>query len=570
MKNKGYFGGASRPDRKTSKKIIIIAVVVAAIFIPAIAAWINYSVKSQNPDDLPDNLMKVSLYDGDVLLYEEEEAPERAASNTLVSIFDSVLKNKTDAPNATDLSQRKYLRVVITTTDNSDEYKCYFSEDDENSYCVDSSNKLYLISNVDAHAFMISDYSETLYEHSAPPKLFTTAGNAVVPISVNWKYKDSVGNVKSAVKSEIAEPELMYDMAGALGISFDTEPDECTVKLYKSGIIIYTGLYTEMADITVEPGTTLRLKVDATWKERADTNCFGTVSYDFKVLLRDRSEFILSKTELTTGDFITVACTNVLDTSKITFKSEPDIGFTPRFFEDGDIVRALIPFKDSLPEGKYSLSFVYGAAHETIDITLTSHKKSEMPYTVKDEALSEFESRIGADSLAELAQIISETDTSHINYIFFRNSFDEYSQLGGIKTYKYGDVFASSDAETAHSVQGEFWTMSSAGASVTALNGGYVASVGKCGYLGSFVVIEHGMGLRTVYGHLNNVAVSAGDYVTKGELIGHTGSLSNLSPEGVFIQCYIFNVAVDIDNIAGKKIELYTIPDEATNANTKD
>lgn len=562
MKNKGYFGGRTAPDKKTYKKIIIITVIVLAALIPAIAALINYSINSKAPDSTSADLMKVSLYDGDTLLYEEEEVPDKAAASTLVSIFDSILKNKTEALNSPNLSERSYLIAVISTKNETNEYKCYFSEDDESSYLLDSSDNLFHISALDSHSFMTSDYAETLYLNATPPKLLTTAGDVVTPIAVDWKYVNSSDTVKIARKVETAEPELMYDMAGALGISFDTVPDQCTVKLYKSGIIIFSGSYTQLPEIKVEPGTTLQLKVEAIWSERADHNRFGSVSYDFKVLLRDRSEFILNKTELTTGDFLTVACTNVLDTSKVSFEAEPDIGFNPIFFKDGDIVRSLIPFDESLPEGTYSLTFSYGATHETVEIKLTKHPGASTSHNVADQLSDKFTALVSSASQNELTQIMQNIDPSHVNYIFFRNGFDDYSSLKYIKAYKYGDVFTTANAEISHSVQGELWAMPSEGASVTALSGGYVAKVGNCEYLGTFLVIEHGMGLRTVYGHLDDIKVNEGDYVSLGELIGHTGRLSEVSPGGVFVQCYIFDTAIDPSVIMGKKIDLYTLPKE--------
>ncbi|MBO5415754.1 MAG: M23 family metallopeptidase [Clostridia bacterium] len=564
MKNKGYFGGARRSDKKAPKRIIIIAAIVVAIFVPAIAAWINYSLKSNDTKSTPDNLMNVSLYEDNTLLFEEEEDPEKATADTLVSIFDSILKNRTEAQRAPNLAERTPLRAVVTVADTSDEYLCYFSEDDDDNYCVDSSEKVYLISTVDAQHFMTSQYAETLYAESIPPLLYTSAGDAVTPVSVDWKYQDISGAMRSAQKAKTAEAELMYNMAGALGISFDTEPDECSVKIYKSGIVIYTGTYTNMSEIIVEPGTTLQLKVDAIWKASPEKKYAGTVSYDFKVLLRDRSEFILNKTELTTGDFIAVACTNILDPSKISFKSEPDIGFTPKFFEDGDIVRALIPFGDNLEAGDYSLTFVYGAAEETISVALSAHPNPDTSYTVDDTKEPElFKNTVSADLIFK--DIMKKLDSSHTDYIFFRSSFDDYSNQSATKTYAYGYTFKTSDDTVTHTIKGEFWSSDEGkDAPVTALNSGYVAYSGSCDYLGNFVVLEHGMGLRTVYGHLESNNVKAGDYVKKGEIVGYTGKLNKFSDEGVFIQCYIFDTPVDYSKIAGQQIKLYTIPEQTT------
>ena len=52
-------------------------------------------------------------------------------------------------------------------------------------------------------------------------------------------------------------------------------------------------------------------------------------------------------------------------------------------------------------------------------------------------------------------------------------------------------------------------------------------------------------------------AVKEGDILAKGERIGLCGSLNIVSPSGVFIMCFIYDVAVDYDNIAGVALPFY-------------
>lgn len=49
------------------------------------------------------------------------------------------------------------------------------------------------------------------------------------------------------------------------------------------------------------------------------------------------------------------------------------------------------------------------------------------------------------------------------------------------------------------------------------------ASIGYGGGLGNHVVISHGNGLETVYAHFSTLAVSGGDYVSQGQIVGYTG-----------------------------------------------
>jgi murein DD-endopeptidase MepM/ murein hydrolase activator NlpD len=50
--------------------------------------------------------------------------------------------------------------------------------------------------------------------------------------------------------------------------------------------------------------------------------------------------------------------------------------------------------------------------------------------------------------------------------------------------------------------------------------------VSATGY-GLHVIIDHGGGLSSLYGHLNTIVVVSGDYVTAGQVIGTVGSTGN-------------------------------------------
>ncbi len=60
-------------------------------------------------------------------------------------------------------------------------------------------------------------------------------------------------------------------------------------------------------------------------------------------------------------------------------------------------------------------------------------------------------------------------------------------------------------------------------ASVLASNDGVVVFVGDLGIYGTAIIIDHGLGLFSLYGHLSNTLVKEGQFVKKGEIIGNTG-----------------------------------------------
>ncbi|WP_300154932.1 M23 family metallopeptidase [Solidesulfovibrio sp.] len=66
-------------------------------------------------------------------------------------------------------------------------------------------------------------------------------------------------------------------------------------------------------------------------------------------------------------------------------------------------------------------------------------------------------------------------------------------------------------------------------APVPAANSGRVVFAGALGVYGNAVVVDHGMGLQSLYANLSSTAVRAGDEVKKGDVVGATGT-SGLAP----------------------------------------
>jgi hypothetical protein len=61
-------------------------------------------------------------------------------------------------------------------------------------------------------------------------------------------------------------------------------------------------------------------------------------------------------------------------------------------------------------------------------------------------------------------------------------------------------------------------------AEVPAANAGRVVHADDLGIYGQCVIIDHGLGLQTLYGHLSQILVNVGEDVVKGQPIGRTGN----------------------------------------------
>jgi murein DD-endopeptidase MepM/ murein hydrolase activator NlpD len=61
------------------------------------------------------------------------------------------------------------------------------------------------------------------------------------------------------------------------------------------------------------------------------------------------------------------------------------------------------------------------------------------------------------------------------------------------------------------------------GTPIVATADGTVKSASYSGAFGNLVVLDHGFGISTRYGHMSKFAVKAGDHVSRGEVIGYVG-----------------------------------------------
>jgi hypothetical protein len=83
------------------------------------------------------------------------------------------------------------------------------------------------------------------------------------------------------------------------------------------------------------------------------------------------------------------------------------------------------------------------------------------------------------------------------------------------------------------------------GASVRAANAGRVALVDEFFFPGRLVVIDHGLGLHTLYFHLDTVSVSEGQVVERGQGIGTVGATGRATGPHLHFGAHIGEARVD-------------------------
>ncbi|MBM4264887.1 MAG: M23 family metallopeptidase [Deltaproteobacteria bacterium] len=79
---------------------------------------------------------------------------------------------------------------------------------------------------------------------------------------------------------------------------------------------------------------------------------------------------------------------------------------------------------------------------------------------------------------------------------------------------------------------------------VEAANSGVVSFVGDLGIYGNTVMIDHGLGLMTLYSHLSSMDVKVGDSVKQEQIIGKTGETGFAGGDHLHFGVYLQGVAI--------------------------
>ena len=79
---------------------------------------------------------------------------------------------------------------------------------------------------------------------------------------------------------------------------------------------------------------------------------------------------------------------------------------------------------------------------------------------------------------------------------------------------------------------------------IEAANSGVVAFTGDLGLYGNAVILDHGLGLFTLYGHMSQIDVKVGDSVAKRGILGKTGETGFAGGDHLHFGVYLDGVAV--------------------------
>lgn len=432
-------------------------------------------------------------------------------------------------------------------------YKFYFSEDGKKAYYILNDTSVYA---VDARALSEFYTSDASIDVEARPPVLYFNGSAVSPSGSEYFYVLGSGAKVSLSYDCDEATESLVSKNSNLYLSFDFAPDECTVNLYSGDKTVFAGDLKSLAERSFEGYESLYCRITAKWNERKCALC-GNANYMFTVTFNEGEsdesgpvdtapetpafECFLDTDSITVGEYVVIKMINVADRELIEISTTPAMK-SSSIVEFGDVCYTFVAVPlDASPE-IYFVNVKYGDEIKTLQYTVSSRVCKERKYDVSDllvkltrteAALKEYDNIIQTLSSMSVQEGISTDMRIDQENSAFRDS-NIYLGFGHYRTLGDG---------TRYQMNGVDYRVTE-GESIPAIASGTVAYAGYSQYLGKYVVIDHGAGIKTYYAHLSALNLSEGDMVAVGESVGCAGKTGFTSTSGVYLMCTVNGVIV--------------------------
>ena len=518
-------------------KTVLVGILAAvAIFIPTYIAIANYASLGSWQNTLTGENTALTIQDEKGQSVFEGKAGEE---NTLAltQALAQMLENGKSLRTNPIVEKADVYTVTADIAGKSRQYLCYYNTEDHKSYLFDeNANVCYEIEDAVMLTFLQGFFYGKTHEALSVPTL-NTAGSEVVPYYISWHHRSEGGNYLPITNLATASEEATYPVNKNLSLSFSTLPDAATVEITNGTETVYYGDYEDFTGMSFEGSAQLTVVIEAKWNRSEELDYYGEAKYQFFVNYSAQPVFSISATKATIGDYIAISVLNATAPEDILLTSTPDLGVTPIFYEDGDYVRALIPFRADLQGGVYSIHVKTKGAEETYEVTLEERSTLSRPYDAGTELINRARS---AEDLSDYDRLRREIAAAPSTTKYFNGKFVDYrdsSSIGAILMLGYG--------HTRTLVSGDSYRMDGVdfiiyqGTDIPALNSGMVIAAGQTDYLGNYVIVDHGLGLRSWYCHLSEISVSVGDTVTNAQTVGKSGNTGFTTGSGVYLICTI-------------------------------
>lgn len=161
--------------------------------------------------------------------------------------------------------------------------------------------------------------------------------------------------------------------------------------------------------------------------------------------------------------------------------------------------------------------------------------------TDRTRAFDQINTQLRAHNEAKIRELVTDSAAEKLWQGVFQQLANSKvtSRFAERRTYFIGGQAVS------HATHFGYDLAATANTPVTAAGAGRVVHAGDLGIYGNCVIIDHGLGVASLYGHLASLSVSVGDRVEKGQVLGRSGSTGLAGGDHLHFAMLVGGVYVD-------------------------
>ncbi len=135
-------------------------------------------------------------------------------------------------------------------------------------------------------------------------------------------------------------------------------------------------------------------------------------------------------------------------------------------------------------------------------------------------AFQEVNTRVRRENERRIREIAAKTAPERL----WTGPFAQWANSKVTSRFAERRTYRIDGKDVSHATHFGYDLAATAGAPITAANSGRVLFAGELGIYGNCVIVDHGMGVVTLYGHLSSLEAKEGDAVEKGAVLGRSGA----------------------------------------------
>jgi len=389
------------------------------------------------------------------------------------------------------------------------------------------SDRYYEIDKEASLAYFLDPNFKDIYPVSKTPRgILTYETEVVEPRSRNhhWQYKQIDEEWGAYDKAYGALDHPHFDLSAsnkAFALTYDIEPTSTLLQVLDDETVVY--------ETSVQNGRFMPYLTEGDYTyvltcDWATDNYRGQEILTYSISLDLPARFRLSKETATAGDFITLFADYVNPDETIVIDQNL-VTWTPSFFDNKGTKMAFIPLNYWAKTGDYEIKLY------TVD-----ENEEQSSHT------SEFDVKIKYKNFKKQYLYVDKTveastrnDEAYAQYNkYFKPTRDVITPeklwdgpfitpVEGRISTEFGEMRYVNDALTSYRHSGTDYAVPR-GTPVKAPNSGRVNLSMFLTLTGNTVVIDHGLGLFSVYFHMDSLAVAKGQMVEQGDVLGTVGS----------------------------------------------